>query len=146
MASDMELFLSDDYETPLEEYPGYLGLTWDGEFNAADEALRPLGEFDLQRYSELVDEHGITRHLKIDLPSGSISVVFDAYNDFAHILDQLPTIKVYRDNGPPDAGPASGAGYLFFIADGVSYFDLKESIAVLVAALKSDLGALEANE
>jgi hypothetical protein len=55
-----------------------------------------------------------------------------------------PSATSHPQRAHPDR--ASGAGYLFFIADGVSYFDLKASIAVLVAALKSDLGALEANE
>jgi hypothetical protein len=37
----MELWQTDDYETPIEEYPGYLGLTFDGTFLAREE-LRPL--------------------------------------------------------------------------------------------------------
>lgn len=27
----MEIWDNDDYETAIEEYPGYLGSTWDGE-------------------------------------------------------------------------------------------------------------------
>ena len=53
----MEVWQNDDYEKPIEEYPGYLGLTWDGTFMAGED-LRPLKGFDLQRYSELVDQHG----------------------------------------------------------------------------------------
>jgi hypothetical protein len=140
----MVLWQNDDYETPIEEYPGYLGLIWDGTFLAGEE-LRPLKGLDLLRYSELVDEHGGMRHLKLTLATGSTTITFKAYDEIAHILDQLPTVTVYQDYDPPGAGPASGTGYYFFIGDDVSDFDLKASITALVAALKSDLDALEAN-
>jgi hypothetical protein len=140
----MEVWKNDDYERPIETYPGYLGLTYDGDFLAQPELL-PLKEFDLRTYSELVDEHGGTRQVKLRLPTGPITIQFNAYDDISNILDQLPTVKVYLDNGPPDAGPASGGTCLFFIADDVGEFELKTSIAALATALKSDLCALEAN-
>jgi hypothetical protein len=135
---------NDDYERPIETYPGYLGLMYDGSF-LPEQELRPLEGFNLTRYSELVDEHGGTRQLNLILPTGTIKIAFSAYDDIARILDQLPTIKVYLDNGPPDGGPASGGTYLFFIADGTNDLDLEVSITALAEALKSDLGELEAN-
>jgi hypothetical protein len=88
----MELWQNDDYEKPIEEYPGYLGLTWDGDFLAGED-LQALEGFELQRYSELVDQHRGPRHLKLTLPTGSTSIAFNAYDDIAHILDQLPTTR-----------------------------------------------------
>jgi hypothetical protein len=109
----MEIWDNDDYETPIEEYTGYLGLTFDGTFSA-ETPLQPLTSIDLRKYSELVDEHGGERRLNIALPSGKIAILFRAYDSIAHILDQLPTVKGYLDNGPPNAGPASGGTCVFF--------------------------------
>jgi hypothetical protein len=89
------------------------------------------------KYSELVDEHDGERRLIIPSPAGPMKIVFNAYNEIASLLDQLPTVKVCIDNGPPNAGPASGPTYVFFIADGVSKAEPKESIAALATALKS---------
>jgi hypothetical protein len=106
----MEVWQNDNDETPIEEYPGYLGLTCDGTFLAGKE-LQPLKGFDLLRYSELVDEHGGTRHLKLTLPTGSTTIVFKAYDDIEHILDQLPTVEVHLDDGSSQAHPASSSIY-----------------------------------
>jgi hypothetical protein len=138
----MEIWDNEDRERPIETYPGYLGLTWDGDFLAGAE-LEPLKNIDLTKYSELVDEHGGERELNVKLSSGDIKIAFNAYDDVAHILDKLPTVTVYLDNGPPDAGPASAGICLFFITDGVSEPELDESIAALATALKSDFVSLK---
>src|SRR5271157_1976985 len=106
----MELWDNDDYERPIESYPGYLGHAFDGDINAQSE-LAPLLDFDFRKYSELVDGCGGERHLNVVLPSGRIAISFNAYDGIVAILDQLPTVKVLLDNGPPDAGPASGGTY-----------------------------------
>ena len=59
------------------------------------------------------------------------------------MVGKLPTVTVYLDNGPPDAGPASGGIHLFFVADGVSKAELEASINALAQALRSDLALLE---
>jgi hypothetical protein len=83
--------------------------------------------------------------MNLILPTGTIKIAFSTYDGIARILDQLPTIKVYLDNGPPDGGPASGGTCLFLIADGTNDLDSQASITALAEALKSDLGELEAN-
>ena len=83
--------------------------------------------------------------MKLTLPTGPITIQFNACDDISNILDQLPTVIVCLDSGPPDAGPASGVIYVFFIAEGVGEVELKASIAALVAALNADLYTLEAN-
>ena len=140
----MEIWDTDDYERPIETYPGYLGLTYDGTFLTEPE-LQPLQGFEFGKYSELVDSLGGERRLGVHLASGPTTILFNAYNDIAQILDQLPTVKVLLDNGPPDAGPASGGTCVFFIADGVSKTDLSASIAALATALNSDFALLEAD-
>src|SRR4051794_28294038 len=111
----MKLFDNEDYETPIEYYPGFIGYTWDGEFFPG-EALTALSSFDWNGYSELVEEAGGSRQITVHLPRGPLTIKFEAYDDIAYMLDQFPSVKVYRDNGPPDAGPASGAGYIFLTA------------------------------
>jgi len=140
----MIIWDNDDYETPIEEYPGYRGLTYDGTFLAGT-ALQTLTTIDLLKYSELVDEHGGDRRLDVALPSGDVSILFRAYDSIAEILDQLPTVKVYLDNGPPDGGPASGGICYFFIADGVTETEPEASIAALATTIKTDLASLESH-
>jgi hypothetical protein len=137
----MYIWDNDDYETPIEDYPGYLGLSCDGTFLCGTE-LKPL-ESDFSEYSELVDESGGERRLSIALPSGDVAISFSAYDDIAETLDQLPTVRVNLHNDPAGAGPASSVVYSFFIEDGVSQTELEPGVAALVAALKSDLTALE---
>jgi hypothetical protein len=138
----METWDNDDHETPIETYPGYLGHTMDHDFFPGTE-LEPLENIDLTKYNELVDEHGGERQLNIALPSGKTTILFNAYDSIAHILDQLPTVKVCHDAHASSLGPASAAIYVFFIADGVTETDLEASIASLTTALKSDFASLE---
>ena len=48
----MELWDNDDQETPIEEYPGYLGVSSDGTVLVGPE-LRPLRKFDLENIANL---------------------------------------------------------------------------------------------
>ena len=138
----MEPWDNDDYERPIETYEGYLGHWFDGSLFAEPE-LAPLAKFDFDKYTELVEEccDG-ERQLSIALPSGPITISYSAYDGIVEILDQLRTVKVCIDNGPPDAGPASGATVVFFIADGISKSELENSITAVAKALESDFSAL----
>ena len=79
-----------------------------------------ISHIAFRKYSELVDDRDGERRLTVALPSEPITILFNAYDGVAQILDQLPTVTVRIDNGPPNAGPASGGICVFFIADGVS--------------------------
>ncbi len=138
----MEIWENDDDERPIETYPGYLASVWDGTF-VSEPILKPLEGFDFRKYSELVDDDGGQRQLSVALDWRIVPILFTAYDDVARTLDQLPTIKVYLDNGPPDAGPASGGTYLFFIADDFTELAVEQSIAALAAALEADFAFLE---
>jgi hypothetical protein len=138
----METWDNDDHETPIEEFPGYLGHTMDYDFFPGTE-LESLENIDLKKYGELVDEHGGERRLNIDLRSGKSTILFHAYDSIVDILDQLPTVKVSYDAHASGLGPASAAIYVFFIADGVGITELEASIAALTTALKSDFASLE---
>jgi hypothetical protein len=58
---------NDDYETPIEEWPGYLGHTWDQELFSGPE-LRELAQFDWDTYRELAPTD--VREIALDLASG----------------------------------------------------------------------------
>ena len=79
------------------------------------------------------------RRLALGLTGGIVEVSINAYDDIAYLLDQCPSVDVFRDNGPPDAGPASGAGFIFFIADGITIKQHEHEMSVLRAVLDADL-------
>src|SRR4051794_41051408 len=63
---------------------------------------------------------GGTRTLSIIMADDSLEMTFEAYNDIAYLLDQLPAVDVFSDDGPPNKGPAAGSGFVFVLRDGVS--------------------------
>jgi hypothetical protein len=130
-----------DEDTSIEEYPGYCGMTWDGELYLGPE-LKILEDFDWSSYWDLVSEHGEPRRISLLGLPYAVKCEFEAYSDLAVLLDQIPSIQVKYDNGPKDAGPASGEGYVFFIADGVSMERLTAEVSALKAALDKDLQSL----
>lgn len=138
----MKHFISEDYETPIEEYPGILGCTWDGELTVIDPVLEALQSFDLLKYSELLDEREGPREVFVRFGGEDRKLTIEAYADLAWILDQVPSVEVFRDEGPPDGGPASGSGYLFFLKEGHSYHQLTSDIRALCAALIGDFARL----
>ena len=99
-----------DYESAVEEWPGYLGHVWDGEMFLGPE-LHKLGEFDWSAYYELAP--GDVREILVHLSDGSKRLKLDAFLNVALLLDELPSVEVTKDNGPPNAGPGSGGGYIF---------------------------------
>jgi hypothetical protein len=137
-----------DYETPLGEYPGCIGYTWDGEFYPFSE-INLLEDFDWSAYRELAGHRGgDDRRLSVILPTGPLTIEFGVYADIAEIMDQLPMVTVYvvhSDSGLPDGARASGSGYVFFLAAGASLADLHTSITALRVALDKDLKLLSAN-
>jgi hypothetical protein len=134
----MKTFVSDDDETPIEELPGYVGHTWDGEFCPGPE-LELLGSFDWDAYRELIDETNRPRRLALVLAGGTLGMSVDAYDGIASLLDQCPSVDAWLDEGPPDPGPASGSGCIFTIADGATFEQLEHEMGILRAALDTDL-------
>jgi len=141
MEKALELFETDDYETPIEEYPGFLGYTWDGQFFPGPE-LKTMEEFDWQGYWELFDDDETPREINILGLSQPAICTISAYSDLAYLFDQMKSIKVMRDEGPVDCGPASGSGYVFFIADDFNVEQLRREITALREALEADKASL----
>ena len=132
-------FPSDDYETPIEEYPGYLAVEWDESDLLTD--TPELLEFWREMwcaYSEILVDEDLERDIVVQLPSGPTQVHISADTKLAPVLDQLPNFDVYFDSGPDDAGPASGSGYVICLGDGASMEDVKRAIAALADAVCAD--------
>jgi hypothetical protein len=118
-----------------------MSVTWDGQFYLAPE-LKVLESFDWLAYRELLEDYGRPRRLVLRGLPQPIECEIEPYNDLAYLLDQMPSVQVKRDNGPPDAGRASGSGFVFFIPDGVSYEQFVREMASLRDALDADLREL----
>jgi hypothetical protein len=135
---------SDDYDTQLEDTPGYLGMSWDGEFFPGPE-LKPLAGFDWSTYCELAQYADAARSLTVELRSGPVTVEFGSSDNVAYLLDVLPSLCVYRDLGPSD-GFAAGSGYIFLLGEGATLKDLEADLGALIAALEEDLAELQQAE
>lgn len=135
----VKIFRPDDDETPFEEYPGFLALEWD-ESDLFTE-IKELLDFWRETWSVYTDtliDEDLERDLVVHLPSGPIPIHIPADNKLAVVLDQLPAFDVYLDSGPPDAGPASGSGYVIFLADQASTEEIKSTIEALADAIRGD--------
>ena len=131
-----------DYETPVEEIPGYVGLIFDGVLELSD-GLLPLKGFDFVLYSIMADElNELTRHLEIDFGSGATLVKFEtcAVNE---IVGSIPSVDAIYDF-PPNQGPGAGSGYMFLLADGFTIEETRKAAAILRTAIDADFAALEA--
>jgi hypothetical protein len=130
-----------DYETPVEETPGYLGHLFD-EFIVFDEGLKPLAGFDFRRYAGLADElDALNRQLAIDFGDGPRVVSFDAYS-IHEIVASIPFVDAIYDC-PPDQGPAAGAGHIFLLNGEWPIDAVTDAAIALRAALDADFSALQ---
>ena len=129
-----------DDDTPIEAYTGYIGHTWDWDFYPGSE-LEVLASFELQEYLERF-RSGEARRLVLRKLPEVITCEVSEYGGWPQILDQLSSITACFDEGPPDAGPASGAGHVFFISDGVTTERLINEVTSLRQALDDDLQQL----
>jgi hypothetical protein len=130
----MKTFTADE-ETPIEEYPGFLGMSWDGIFYPGPK-LEVLKDFEWNELWELVDENG-DQELVVSFTEGPQSIKLEAWGREEKLLDQVPGIDVFFDAGPPDAGPASGSGYIYISE--LAAPDLSQRLGALVDALNAHL-------
>ncbi len=131
-----------DYETPVEETPGYIGHQFD-EFIVFDEGLKPLEGFDFRQYAGLADElDALQRQLEIDFGDGPKVISFDAYA-IHEIVASIPSVDAIYDC-PPDQGPAGGAGHVFVFNGAQTLAEITIAAKALRSVLNSDLSALQA--
>jgi hypothetical protein len=130
--------IDDSDQTGIEDYPNWLGTSWDNELRTI-ESIRSLSEIDWLSLGEVIDAIAPERDsrgfgiVKINLDGKEIRVC--AYDDPAILLDQIPSIDVRQDDGPPDAGPAAGRGYHFFVNEGYDQKVAESDINALASLL-----------
>jgi hypothetical protein len=129
-----------DYETPVQETPGYLGLIWD-DFIEFEEGLKPLENFEFKEYAALAEDVDVyERQLDIDFGDGSKVISFNAYS-IHEIVASIPFVAANYDC-PPDQGPASGSGYIFILDHDHTIAETAAAAKILRLVLDADLLSL----
>ena len=85
-------------QTPLEEYPGFLGYQTDDGFLVLSVELDVLNELNWPNYFKLLDEMGNTVKVSLTFDDKKIEFDMPGLNDsLPNILDLIPAIEVHRD-------------------------------------------------
>jgi len=137
----MNVFVPIDEETNIEEYPGYIGMTWDGELSMLKD-FEAFQKFNWDYYSELVQELDDFRQLSYEYKSQIFKVNFEPFQDVGYLIDELITVEAFFDDGGSYGGMASGSGYIFFIREGFNKLDVLQEIEALTEALIRDFNEL----
>jgi hypothetical protein len=130
-----------DEDTGIEEYPGYIGMSWDGDLYMSDQ-FKLFEKFDWANYNDLLSELGNSRQITYYVSEQIFTVEYNQEEDIAYLIDQLVTVEAYYDSGPADGGPASGHGFIFFIVNNSTLEKALIELSALTLALENDLRLL----
>lgn len=130
-----------DEDTGIEDYAGYIGMTWDGELSMSKE-FKDFEKFDWNTYSELIEELEGIQLISYEFKNRKYQVSFEAYQDVGFLVDKLITVECHEDNGSSYGGMASGRGYIFFLRNGYNLDDAIEEFKAVIIALNEDFGKL----
>lgn len=142
----MELFWG-DYDTPLDHYSKLLGYTWLGVLYPRSEGFAALAAFRWDAYtSDVHARFERTRVLSVSFSDGERWVTFDVDHDLGWLVDQIPSIMVYREVGPPSNLPTPySIGFLFFVREGSTMLEANEDVHALLASIEADHERLQAD-
>ena len=138
----MKEFIQLDEETGIDEYPGYVGMTWDGKLSMLKE-FGNFSKFAWNTYSELVEESDTKRELRFVFREHVYMFEFEAYQDVAFLIEGLQSLEVHYDDGAQYGGMCSGRGYIFFLKENYTLADAMQELEVLTNALEQDLALLK---
>jgi hypothetical protein len=142
----MQKLVKIDNEKSIEEYPGYLGHIWEGDYLDVIKELSFLSEIPWKRYEELIGNLDDTiRHINVKFESNSDKklIGFDGWEDpLANILDQVPSVDVRYDDFSDDHN-ISGYAHIFFLKDGYKLQEAIKDITEVSKALNADYTHLE---
>ena len=130
-----------DDDTGIADYPGYVGMTWDGELSMLNE-FKNFKRFNWDTYSELIEELNESRIISYEFRNHKNQILFEAFQDVGFLVDELITVESHKDDGASYGGLASGRGYIFFLRNGCNLDDAIEEVNVVTSALIEDLGKL----
>ena len=144
----MEKLVKIDDETPIENYPNYLGHIWEANYDSMDliKELSFLKEIFWSRYEELAAALDDTsRHINIKFSGSSDKrlIGFDASEHLlANVLDSIPSVDVRYDDFSDDP-TISGFAHIFFLKDGYKLHEAVNDINEASKALIADYNHLE---
>ena len=130
-----------DEDTGIEEYPGYVGMTWDGELSMLSD-FENFKKFNWDTYSEFIEELGESRDISYQFRNQKKLVRFEAYQDIGFLVDEFLSVEAHSDDGSSYGGMASGRGYIFFLRAGFNLVDAIEEFNAVAIALNEDLKSI----
>ena len=98
-----------DDDTGIADYPGYVGMTWDGELSMLNE-FKNFKRFNWDTYSELIEELNESRIISYEFRNHKNQILFEAFQDVGFLVDELITVESHKDDGASYGGLASGRG------------------------------------
>lgn len=127
----MKELVQENYDISIDEYPGYLGLIWDGFFSpsqwlTAIEAFDPVCS---------IDQDKLPLKLRTKTKSGRSFIVKILHDPLLDLVHSLPAVASYTDRGPKDQA-SQGSGFVFFLRHGSTYEGLAEEIEACLNALR----------
>ena len=139
----MEKLVKIDDETPIEDYPNYLGHIWESEYEFMDliNEISFVKDILWRRYEELVSYlDDPIRHLNVNFgesPDKKL-IAFDASeNALANALECVPSIEVRFDD--------FGDAHIFFLKNSLKLEDAVNDIKKISEAILIDYQHLEDN-
>lgn len=130
-----------DEESGIEDYPGYVGMTWDGELSMSND-FENFKNFNWKFYAELVDDLGESRSIEYVYKNFKNSLIYEAYQDAGLVVDRFISVEVHKDDGSSYGGMASGSGLIFIRKVGFTIEDAIEEFNAVAIALNKDLKSL----
>jgi hypothetical protein len=127
----MKELVQENHDISIDEYPGYLGLIWDGFFSpgqwlTAIEAFDPVSS---------IDQDKLPLKLSIKTKSGRSFTIEILHDPLVDLIRSLPAVTSYTDRGPEDQ-VSPGSGFVFFLRHGSTYEGLAEEIEACLNALR----------
>jgi hypothetical protein len=126
-----------DEQTPIEQYPGYLGHVWENEYMHVIKELSFLTDIPIRKYKELADyADEPNRHINVKFSANKekILIEFDIWNEgLGEILDHAPSIEVCFDD----------LADIFFLKDGHKLEEAINDMKQVAEALIADYNNLE---
>ena len=122
-------------QTPIEEYPGFLGVLLDGDLYMIDE-LKFLQISKWHEYQNLIENSDdCIRILEVNINGITVAISIEPSDDISFAIDGIPSVDVQLDI-------ANGA-YAFFLKDGHTLEEVIHSLHSFDRAIDIDIKRLQ---
>ena len=122
-------------QTPIEEYPGFLGVFLDGDLYMIDE-LKFLQISKWHEYQNLIENSDdCIRILEVNINGVIVAISIEPSDNISFAIDGIPSVDVQLDT-------ANGA-YAFFLKDGHTLEEAIRSLNSFDRAIDDDIKKLQ---